>query len=158
MTRRSLKQWLVTANGWQRIWFVGTVICFLYFILFYPLAETNKGNSYRYNTKWAIEKEMKNPECAVYMSGTFSQLKEPEFDPDGTTGCYNIYLHRKYLEENKPITMSSYNESFVYEVREQWATYIGMGAFIAVLISVFVYAVGAVVSWIVRGFKKSEKQ
>jgi hypothetical protein len=158
MARRSLKQWLVAANGWQRIWFVGTIVCFFYFILIYPLTETNKGNSYRYNTKWAIEKEMKNPECTVYMSGTFSQLKEPEFDPDGRTGCYNIYLHRKYLEENKPITMSSYNESFVSEAREQWAAYIGMGAFISLLLSVFVYAVGAVVSWIVRGFKKSDKQ
>ncbi len=155
MPRKSLKQWLVDANGWQRIWFVGTVICFLYFIVIYPLAETNKGSSFRYSTKWAIENEMKNPECAVYMSGTFSELKEPDFDPDGRTGCYNIYVHRKYWDENKPITKSSYDEHFVSEERERWATYIGMGALIAVVLSAFVYGAGVVVSWIVRGFKRS---
>jgi hypothetical protein len=46
MNRKSLKQWLVAANGWQRIWFVGTVVCLIYFVVVFPIAETNKESSF----------------------------------------------------------------------------------------------------------------
>ena len=157
MSRRSLKHWLVAANGWQRIWFAGTVVCLIYFVVIFPITETNKSSLYGYERLWAAEREMKNPACLTYMSGEFSTLAEPAYSKDGST-CYNIYSHRKYSEDQKPITKEMYIEDFNSKEQQAWLAYIGMGAFIAVLLSVLVYAVGAVASWIVRGFKKSEKQ
>lgn len=156
MALRKLKQWLVAANGWQRIWFVCSIISILYFVIIFPLIEVNEGSSFRYSTKRAIENEMKNPECAIYMNGAFAQLNEPEFDPDGKKSCYNIYIHRKYSDQNRPITNSSYGEQFVVEERKKWMMYIGVGAFIAVLLSAFVYGTGVVLSWIARGFTRGK--
>ncbi len=153
MARRSLKQWMLAANGWQRIWFVFTIASFGYFLVFYPLAESNKGSSYRYESRWTIEKEMQNPLCAPYMSEPFEKLVEPEFDLDAK-GCYSIYSHRKYREGN-PITPESYRDRFSSEEREIWLTFIGMGLFIAVLISALTYGFGVIVAWVIKGFRKS---
>ena len=156
MARKSLKQWLTAANGWQRIWFVGSVVCFLYFIVIYPLTESDKGRSFRYEMLWAAEKEMKNPICASYMSSDFDKLISPEFSTDGST-CYHIYSHRQFSEDKKPITAEIYQQHFQSREREMWLMFIGIGALISSFWVAVVYAVGVVVSWVIKGFKKSEQ-
>lgn len=155
MPRKTLKEWLSAANGWQRIWFVASALMFLYFCVLFPISESGEGSTYRYRIKWAIEAEMKKQECASFMSQPFSQLAEPEFDATGKDGCYNIYMHRKYLENNKPITEKEYLSSFEYEYWERLLGFAGMGLLIAVVLSALLYGIGAVVSWVINGFKKA---
>lgn len=107
--------------------------------------------------RWATEREIKNPICAPYMNNQFSNLFEPQYSTDGST-CYHIYSHRKYSENNNPITETMYQEYFDSKEREMWLKYIGMGALISTLLSMFVYGAGVVASWIIKGFKKGEEQ
>lgn len=157
MPQLSLKKWLTGANGWQRIWFVCSALCFLYYLVVFPLTETNSGSSFRYNTKWTIEKEMKNPECAKYMSAPFNQLAEPEYSANGEKGCFHIYIHRKYLDGNDQLTEKSYEQHFVNEERMRWLTFIGIGALFAILLSGLAYVIGIVVSWVIKGFQRGKK-
>jgi hypothetical protein len=157
-SRKSLKQWLADANGWRRIWFVATILTLIYFCLLFPFTQSSDGNAYRYRTKWAIEAEMKNPICAEYMNKMFSELKEPEYETNGKDGCYNIYSHRKYLKDNKPITEDEYLTNFEKEHWERILGFAVMGLISAIVLSAFVYGVGVVTSWIIKGFKKSESQ
>lgn len=157
MARKSVKEWLIASNGWQRIWFVCSIVCFLYFTVIFPLTESNKGSSFRYEMRWATEREMKNPMCAPYMAIEFSKLIEPEYSTDGST-CYHIHSHRKYSDDKSPITEKIYQQRFDSNEREKWLMFIGMGAFISTLLVAFVYGVGVVISWITKGFKRNEQQ
>lgn len=157
MTRKSLKQWLADANGWRRIWFVCSVICFIYFIVIYPLSEASKVFSYKFDGFQATEREMKNAVCAPYMSEDFNKLVQPKYSSDGST-CYHIYSHRMFLDDNKPVTEKTYEDDFNSKQREMWLMYIGLGFLISTLLSAFVYSVGFLTSWVIKGFKKSESQ
>jgi hypothetical protein len=157
MSRKSLKQWLIAANGWQRIWFVCSLITILYYAIIYPIQESNKGSSFRYQMLWAAEREMKNPLCGTYMQGDFGTLIEPKYSEDGST-CYNIFVHRKYLEGNKSITESSFNENFKKEERERWLMHIGIGLLISTMFSALLYGLGVIVAWIIKGFKGKESK
>ena len=155
MARKYLKHWLVAANGWQRIWFVCSAICFLYFVIIYPLSETRKNSIIRYEMLWAAEKEMRNPNCASYMGSEFRGLAEPQYSNDGST-CYHIYSHRKYADDNAPITEEIYQQRFVSNERQAWLIHIIIGFFTATFMAAFVYGIGVVVGWIIRGFRKGE--
>lgn len=100
---------------------------------------------------------MKNVVCAPYMSDDFNKLVEPKYSTDGST-CYHIFNHRKYSDDKKPVTEKQYQDDFNSKERETWLLYIGLGFLIATFLSVFVYGVGFVISWIIKGFKKSDAQ
>jgi hypothetical protein len=149
------KDWLSKSNGWQRIWFVSTAFTFAYFVLIFPLIESNNGSSYRYKTKWAIEKELKKKECAEYVTQPFETLIEPEFDLSGDLGCYNIYDHRKYTENHNPINEKKYQNDFILR---EWSIFLyamGLGILIAGFLSAIVYGIGFIFAWIVKGFHKT---
>ncbi|MFM9991601.1 MAG: hypothetical protein ACKVOY_09225 [Burkholderiaceae bacterium] len=152
----SLKIWLKSTNGWQRIWFIGTIAGLLYYCVLFPLQEAGKGNSYRYDTKWKVEAEMKKPECAPYMSQPFNLLTEPSF-PKTDEGCYYIYSHRQYADGNKSITKKSYEADFESEYREALFTYFGIGLVIATVLSLLIYGCGVLVAWVLKGFKSKEQ-
>ena len=157
MSRRSLKLWLIDANGWQRIWFVCSVVCFMYFIVIFPFMETKRGNSFRYERLWAAEKEMKNQICALYMTEEVGKLAKPEYSNDGST-CYHIYSHRYYSDDKRPITETIYQEYFGSNEREIWLRCIGLGFMLATLLTASFYGLGVVTSWVINGFKKSGSQ
>lgn len=155
MSLKSFKQWLSNANGWKRIWFICSIICFIYFIVIFPLTETNKGSLFRYERKWAAEEEMKNAVCATYMSEDFNKLVQPKYSTDGST-CYHIFSHRMYSDGHKPITEKQYQNDFSNSERIIWFEHIGFGFLFATFLSAFVYLCGFVISWVIKGFKKSE--
>ena len=157
MSSKSLKQRLADANGWRRIWFVCSVICFIYFIVIFPLSKTGEGSLSRYERLWSAEREMENAICAPYMSEDFNKLVEPEYSTDGSS-CHHIFIHRKYSDDNKPVTEKQYQDDFKSNEREAWLMYIGLGFLISIFLSAFLYSVGFVTSWVIKGFKKSESQ
>ena len=153
MARRSPIQWLASANGWQRVWFVCSVLCVLYYTIIFPLSEVNKDRMHRYERLWATEKEMLNPICAPYMNSEFMTLREPPYSKDGST-CYHIYSHRKYSGDDRPITVEGFTRHFNSQEREMWLSHIAVGALVATIFSMLLYGVGMVVAWIRRGFNR----
>ena len=91
------------------------------------------------------------------MNSEFSSLSEPQYSNDGST-CYHIYSHRRYADDNKPITEEIYRQSFVSNERQTWLIYIGIGFFVAIFLVAFVYGVGVVLRWIIKGFRKGGVQ
>jgi len=152
-SRKFLVEWLRVANGWQRIWFVGTVVSALYFLVVFPMSETNKGYARRFQTDLAVERDLKNPACAEYMSGEFSKLVAPPYSDDG--GCYHIYVHRKYSENHAEINPDLYEQYWKKREREYWRMHTAVGAVLAVTVPALVYFLGLLVGWIARGFRQS---
>ena len=157
MSSKSLKQRLADANGWRRIWFVCSVICFIYFIVIFPLSKTGEGSLSRYERLWSAEREMKNAICAPYMSEDFNKLVEPEYSNDGST-CWRIFTHRKHSDDKKSFTEEQYRDDFGSNERELWLYHIGIGFLFSTFLIAFVYFVGVVISWVIKGFKKSESK
>ena len=154
--RKSLKEWVSTANGWQRIWLVVSSITFIYFLLLFPFIEGGKGNDFRYSQKRAIETEMVKKECLRFLTAPFEQLEEPEYDIDGKVGCYHIYSHRKYYDDHKPFTAQEYESWFEYEYWTRFFSFLGIGFLFAFLLCATAYGVGYVIAWIRKGFKKEQ--
>ncbi len=134
-----------------------SILCFLYYIVIFPLSETKKVSAFRYEMLWAAEREMNNPACSVYMSDDFNKLSEPQYSKDGST-CYQIYNHRRYSDDKKPITAEIYQQRFDSGQRETWMMHIGIGLVVSTFLVAFVYGVGAVVSWVIKGFRRGDAQ
>jgi hypothetical protein len=153
---KKIRNWVKHTNGWQRIWLVTTLLALFYALLINPFVQNSSGNAGRYNFKWAIEREMKNPVCIDYMSKPFIELSEPEYDSDGAKGCWHVYTHRRYLEGNKAITEESYQSQFVLEQWQNIGLYALMGLVVVLALSTLVYGTGKVVAWVIGGFKKDQ--
>jgi hypothetical protein len=100
---------------------------------------------------------MKNAICAPYMSEDFNKLVEPEYSNDGST-CWQIFTHRKYSDDKKSFTEEQYRDDFGSNERELWLYHIGIGFLFSTFLIAFVYFVGVVISWVIKGFKKSESK
>jgi hypothetical protein len=153
----SLKDWFSEANGWKRIWIVSSVISLIYFVIAFPLAETNKGAVVRYEGLWAAEREMKNDLCLPYMKDSFDTLVEPKYSTDGST-CWHIFNHRRFSEHKSKITEALFQEEFSNNERSIWVKYILLGLVISTLLSLFAYLCGAIVSWVIDGFRKDSRR
>jgi hypothetical protein len=151
-----LKSWLQTSNGWKRLWFVLSIFGFSYMVIINPFVLTNKNSLSNYQYKWAVEKELQNPECALYSIKPLTELPEPEYqDSEGRKGCYHIYNYRKYNNPTKiPYTQDDLKNDFTREFWSDISALSGLGAIGAIVISSIVYFLGLVVSWVIAGFKK----
>lgn len=151
-----LNNWLRTANGWKRLWFVLSAFGLLYVTVVNPFVLSSQNNLSRYEYRWAVEKELKNPECQQYSAKPLAELTEPEYqDSNGTKGCYHIYNYRKYNNPTKaPYTSDDLDRDFRQEVWGDILALSGLGLVGAAVISVIVYFLGAVVAWVLMGFRK----
>jgi hypothetical protein len=68
------KEWLANANGWQRIWFVGSLLFILYSFVIWPV---NNGGAMYYGDYFKLRPLEKNPECQVFFNKPFDQLVKP---------------------------------------------------------------------------------
>lgn len=152
-----LKTWLRTANGWRRLWFVLSAFGLFYMTVINPFVLRTSDNLSAYQYRWAVEKELKNPECRSYSTRPFTELTEPEYqDSDGNKGCYHIYNYRKYNNPTKvPYTADDLNKDFSSKVWSEILALSGLGLVGAAVISAIVYFLGAVVAWVLMGFRKS---
>ena len=152
-----LKAWLRNANGWRRLWFVLSVLGLFYMVIFNPLVVSNSQNLAKYEYRWAVEKELKNPECAPFSITPFTELTEPEYqDSEGRKGCYHIYNYRKYHNQTKsPYTTDDLDRDFE---KERWSEIFmlsGLGLVGTVAVAAIVYFLGVIVAWVITGFRKS---
>lgn len=152
-----IRHWVKHTNGWQRIWLVATMLGLFYAFLINPFVQNNGGSAGRYDFKWAVEREMKNPACTEYMSKPFIALSAPAYD-EGATGCWHIYTHRRYLDGNKAITEESYVSHFVAEHWKNIGQYALLGLIVVLALSSLVYGTGKVFAWVIGGFKKDQNK
>lgn len=151
-----LKNWLRIANGWKRLWFVLSAFGFFYATVINPFVLTSKSNLSQYQYRWAVEKELKKPECQLYSAKPLAELVEPEYqDSEGNQGCYHIYNYRKYNNPTKvPYTMDDLDRDFRQELWGEIFVLAGLGLLGAIVLSVVMYFLGVVVAWVAMGFKK----
>jgi len=151
-----IKNWLRTANGWKRLWFVLSAFGLFYMILINPFVLSNQSSLPRYQYRWAVERELKNPECRQYSIKPLVELTEPEYqDSDGNKGCYHVYNYRKYNNPTKvPYTSDDLDSDFRREIWGEILVLSGLGAVGAIVLSALVYFLGVVVAWVITGFRK----
>ena len=151
-----LKNWIRTANGWKRLWFVLSAFGLFYTTVVNPFVLSGQNNLSRYQYRWAVEKELKNPECQLYSAKPLAELAEPEYqDGEGNKGCYHIYSYRKYNNPTKvPYTSDDLDRDFRQELWGEILALAGLGFLGAIVLSVVVYFLGVVVAWVAMGFRK----
>ncbi len=154
-----LKIWLENANGWKRLWFSLTILLFLYVIFINPFFLTTKNSSSSWEYRWAVERELKNPECKEFSEKPLSELVEPEYqDLNGEKGCYHIFNQRKYNNPTKiPYTAEDVDSDFKKELWGEILLLSGLGFLGAAIFSGVAYFLGIIVAWIISGFKGSSK-
>lgn len=152
----NLKAWLQAANGWKRLWFVLTALGVLYCFLINPFVLSSKSSLSRYQYKWAVEKELKNPECQPFSKKPLSELTEPNYNnSEGREGCYHLYNYRHFHNQTTiPYTQESLDSDFTKEIWGELLTLSGVGGLIAGMLSATIYFLGWLVAWIVAGFSK----
>lgn len=125
-------------------------------ILINPFVLSNQSSLSRYQYRWAVERELKNPECRLYSIKPLVELTEPEYqDSDGNKGCYHIYNYRKYNNPTKvPYTSDDLDSDFRREVWGEILVLSGLGAVGTIVLSALVYFLGVVVAWVITGFRK----
>jgi hypothetical protein len=78
-------------NGWQRLWFVGTILSLFAFAVVYPVIERGRLRDFSYTR--AVEMDYNNPACSRFLAQPFEALQEPPYADGGT--CWHIYTSRK---------------------------------------------------------------
>jgi len=128
-------------------------------ILINPFVLSSQNNLSRYQYRWAVERELKNPECREYSIKPLVELTEPEYqDSDGNKGCYHIYNYRKFNNPTKvPYTPDDLGSDFTHEVWSEILMLSGLGAVGAIVLSALVYLLGVVVAWVIMGFRKQPR-
>jgi len=141
-------------NGWRRAWFVLTALGLFYGIFIHSSIEASKNDLSTYQYKWAVERELSNPECLLFKNSPFDKLIEPPYtDSEGKTGCYHLYNYRKYHNQiTVPYTKDKLDSDVFYEfwsIRGQLALVFG---FYAIALSALAYFAGFLIAWVKTGF------
>jgi hypothetical protein len=141
---------LARLNGWQRLWFVGSICLGLWLIGWWPVKRA--AELYDWDYRWSIEKDFANPACQDYQVRPTSALREPASDQ----ACWHIYLSRKYDDTRTvPYTLAVYERESYARWRNNYLGGLGIGIVGTVTLSALVYFAGWVIAWILRGFRRA---
>lgn len=139
-----MKVWLRNANGWQRLWFVGSSLLIFYSVLIFPFTQANGVSSAS-----RIYISMSDPKCNRYMTETIESLHEPEV----TDVCWSLWSQRRYVD---PVTVPYSADVLAREHRNKWlnefAILAAIGGILALIFSGLIYALGTTVRWVIAGF------
>jgi hypothetical protein len=145
--------WLQGANGFQRLWFVLSVLLLFYLALVNPFVLTANNNQFNYKMKWGVEQDFANPQCQPYLNKPIADLAEPPYSEK--SNCRQLYNHRKYgrSSEALPYTREMYEREFFWDWWDPILKLSAVGIPVALIIAAMVYWTGKVIAWIVRGFR-----
>lgn len=145
--------WIQKSNGWQRLWMIGTIAGYMYLGWVVPMQASSSYSQFKFSEMRRIEEEIKKAECAPYISETFNLLPN---DPISRSNCSNIYSERKNLKNNQPFSIAAYEVEMNSRIRFSLHDDIKFGMLYATFISAMVYVLGALISWVIKGFRKKE--
>ena len=160
MLMNRLKLKLSRLNGWRRAWLVLSVVGILYAMLILPIIEAKDLRVAIYTNKFAVQRELNNPECVDYINNSLSSLPRPQYSFDeGRTGCYHLYTQR---ESHNPSTVPYTQTQLDKDIFIQVWSYTGLLSLlfvvVAMILSAVAYFSGFVISWIMSGFNKNPSQ
>ncbi len=144
-------------NGWRRLWLVVSFAFVVWGALVYPLELSEKGSIGRYNFKWAVEKELKNPKCEDYLKKDLMYLPIPEYSENGST-CWHIYTHRETSLEGKQMSAETYEANFASKERKMFLSFAGQGLALSLVASACLYLLGWTLNWIRVGFRNTAQK
>jgi hypothetical protein len=129
----------------------------LYLAVVNPFVLSSQHELSVYEYQWAVQNELKNPECRLYTTKPLIELTEPEYrDRDGKEGCYHIYNQRKYHNPTKvPYTSDDLNKDGLQEIWGVILAYSGLGFVGGIVLSAVAYFLGVLVAWVLVGFRKN---
>src|SRR5262245_4622007 len=113
---------LARLNGWQRLWFVGSICAGLWLIGWWPLSAAGEQRAGSWNYRSAIVKDFANPACQDYQVRPIRDLREPGWDQ----GCWYIYTSRKY-DDTVPYTLAAYDRERDAHWRDVYLSVLGLG-------------------------------
>lgn len=143
-------------NGWRRLWLVLTGLALIGGVLFAANFALNYGEDWKYNS--AARKDFQSANCAKFQNDPFPSLQEPTYDSEGG-GCWHLYTSR-FFDAKAHGDIFPYTENVYYanKLLEKWQQF-GLGLLIysvgIALCAAIIYALGAMVAWIVRGFART---
>lgn len=139
-------------NGWQRLWFIGTVFALIIFALIYPVANGFNGREDYFAA--GIGADYGTPACAPYINEPFDLFMNPKYSNGGT--CWFIYQERK--RENGNPAPQNYSDWKMHDDKRRWLFVPVLSGILVIIVlfgSALVYGFGAIVAWIVKGFRPS---
>lgn len=158
-----LSVWLSSLNGWKRVWLVFCVCVFVYFLIVWPFSSTlNLRDNYSVQQS-NVMRDVNSGKCAAYISQPFSTLTEPSYPASvdevgerilGPLPCYHVYNYRKYNTDGKSLSVAEVNLYYSAQQSKAYWQAFGVGAALAVAICLLLYALGATIAWVLRGFRK----
>src|SRR5262249_1640927 len=117
-------------NGWQRLWFVGS-ICFGLWLGQTLLVDANKHK--QWDHRRSLERDFANPVCRDYQTHPMDALRKPAFNE----ACYHIYVSRQY-DSTVSYTLGVYDRNSV----KRYLMLLGFGIVGWLTVSWLVYFVG----------------
>jgi hypothetical protein len=155
-----LKAKINRMNGWRRAWLVISVLGFVFAITIAPLNVHAPYERAAYDEKWAVEKNLDNPDCLQYSLQPFEKLVEPPWaglnDPKS---CYRLYAYRKHNNQvSFPYTKQQLDKDFAIKIWSDLGLIALIYGVIAILLSALVYFAGFLVAWVLAGFRRGSKE
>ena len=143
-------------NGWQRIWFVLTVLVWIGFAVVYPAYVTAQSASRAERTFGpSIRAEYESGKCKPFINEPIATLIEPDTNSPAPN-CWHIYTSRTVDSSQglpaTPYTIEQFGANNRAKAWEVFRTGFDPISILVVLGSAMVYSVGWLISWIRRGF------
>lgn len=148
------KSWLQRANGFQRLWLVLSVLFVLYMTLVWPFSQSLDMIGAEI-TRIGVEGDLDNPACKPYQEKPLSELREPpnpRTNIPSTSTCWWLYKER----QRKHYELPPYTHEILRADYPKWEGMLGYsatGLVLSIMASALAYGVGAVVAWVLRGFR-----
>lgn len=148
------RAWLQRANGFQRLWLVLSVLFVLYMTLVWPFSKSMERIGAEI-TRIGIEGDLDNPVCRPYQEKPLSELREPpnpRTNMPSTSTCWWLYHERR----KKHYELPPYTREMLQADYPKWEGMLGYsatGLVLSITTSALVYGIGAVVAWVLRGFR-----
>ena len=144
---------LSRTNGWVRLWIVFTVALVVYFAVAWPV-QVSRDRPGDAEYQWKLDRDMESSVCSKFLTDPLATLTEPRYPESGEVTCYYIFNHRRYSEDQAPVTKEMVAQKFSDERRNRFFIAVGIGGAISIALSLAILLLGLVTAWVVGGFKK----
>jgi len=143
-------------SGWQRLWFVTTILAFLFAGLIYPVAVISQGNPGQRAYRDMLLKDLSAEKCRPYVTQPIGELREPPALLYGMD-CSALYLSRKAASRDiHPYSVEIYDKREAARKLEGLFPLMVLSSSLTLAASVLVYAFGLGIAWTRQQFSETD--